>query len=219
MESYPCPCGAVRYEMVGQGLSTRPDGAMWDEISARCTTCGAEQTFCFDVSHCVGKTVPEKPSQLFDVVEWITYHFQLMRIPLTGKEGRDLMLRMRSWVAVEQALLFFDEGIETPRPDAFFHTPQPPEGIRPYLSRQFLEPVHARMRANMGWPPDTSNEDVTFLRTNDGKLYHSESRPEKEGDWVQLVDATMVAPEATCARCPQRFPLAPVSQGFSQESE
>ena len=157
MESCPCPCGAVGYKLVKQGLSTRPNGAMWDEMSARCSTCGAERTFCFDVSQCLGKTAPEKPSQLFDLVEWIIYLFHVMGIPPTGEERQDLILRTRSWVAVEQALLFFDEGVETPRAEAFFHTPGgSPLRIRRYLSRQFLEPLQTRMRASIGWPPGTS---------------------------------------------------------------
>jgi hypothetical protein len=106
----------------------------------------------------MGKAVPEKPSQLFDLAEWITYLLQLMHTPPAGEEGPDLMVRMRAWVAVEQALLFFDEGDESPRPGAFFHTPEPPEALRPYLSRQFLEPLQARMRAHMGWPPEVRLE-------------------------------------------------------------
>lgn len=167
MESCPCPCGAVGYELVQQSLNTGSNGAMWDELSARCSTCGAERTFCFDVSQCVGKTVPEKPSQLFDLVEWTMVLFHFMRIPLTGEEGKDLTLRMRSWVAVEQALLFFDEGVETPRAEAFFHTTEPPMRIRQYLSRQFLEPIQTRMRADMGWPPGESEEDRNLVRPID----------------------------------------------------
>jgi hypothetical protein len=60
-------------------------------------------------------------------------------------------------VAVEQMLLFFDAGVETPRADAYFHTPDgPPLRIQAYLSRQHLEPMQRRMRADMGWPPGAS---------------------------------------------------------------
>ena len=156
MENCPCPCGAVGYALVKRGLSKRPNGAMWDEMSARCSTCGAERTFWFDVSQCLGKTFPEEPSQLFDLVEWIMILFHLTHLPPTGNERTDRIIQTRSLVAVEQALLFFDEGAETPRAEAFFHTPDGPPLRIQHLPRRSLVQMQARMRADMGWPPGAS---------------------------------------------------------------
>jgi len=158
MENCRCPaCGEVGYALVEQALTPRPDGAMWYEINARCSSCGAERTFWFDVSQCGGKTVPETPSQLFDLMEWIMILFHLDQLPPTGNEQTDRIIKTRALVAVEQQLLFFDEGAETPRADAYFHTPGgPPLRIQAYLTRQRLELRQRGMRAAAGWPPEAS---------------------------------------------------------------
>jgi hypothetical protein len=158
LESCRCPaCGAVGYALVKRGVSTRATGALWDEMNARCSTCGAERTFWFDVSQCLGKTYPEEPSQLFDLLEWTLMLFHLDHLPPTGNERTDRIIQTRSLVAVEQMLLFFDAGVETPRADAYFHTPGgPPLRIQAYLSRRLLEPMQRRKRADMGWSPGAS---------------------------------------------------------------
>lgn len=158
MDNCRCPaCGGVGYALVKRALSKRATGALWDEMNARCSTCGAERTFWFDVSQCLGKEFPERPSQLFDLMEWIMILIHLDQLPPTGNERTDRIIKTRALVAVEQQLLFFDEGDERPRADAYFHTPGgPPLRIQANLTRWLLVQMQARMRADMGWPPAAS---------------------------------------------------------------
>jgi hypothetical protein len=157
MENCRCPCGAVGYGPVKQALNTRPNGEVWSEVNARCSSCGAERTFWFDTSQHLGKEFPERPSQLFDLMEWIMILFHLDQLPPTGNERTDRIIKTRALVAVEQQLLFFDEGAETPRADAYFHTPGgPPLRIQAYLTRQRLELMQRSMRAAVGWSPEAA---------------------------------------------------------------
>ena len=154
MENCRCPsCGGVGYALVKRGLSKRANGVLWDEMNTQCSTCGAERTFWFDVSQCFGKTYPETPSQLFDLLEWTLMLFHLDLLPPTGNERTNRIIQTRALVAVEQMLLFFDEGVERPRADAYFHTPGgPPLRIQANLTRQRLELMQRNMRAAAGWP-------------------------------------------------------------------
>lgn len=220
---HPCVCGARGFEMAGQQLVMPAEGAPLDVIQGRCPACGVTREFAFDVSQGLGRSAPGVPSRLFDVVQWTGLLLNLtMGWKPTGDEGEDFGPRMRAWVAVEQALLFFDPGEESPRADAFFHTPSVPEQVRPFLSRAFLEPVRQRMRDYMGWPPKpcAPEEEDTFCRTDDGRLYHAHCLPAGTEGMIAIVYTDMIDTEPICVKCGKRFPapkpLPPLALGGRQ---
>jgi hypothetical protein len=222
---HPCACGARGFAMVGQRLVMPPEGAPLDVIQGRCDACGSTQEFAFGVTHGLGKSAPEVPSRLFDVVQWVGLLLNLtLEWKPTGDEHDDLGPRMQAWMAVEQALLFFDPGAESPRADAFFRTSSVPEQLQPFLSRAFLEPMRLRLRGYMGWPPAPCEpgEEDAFCRTPDGKLYHVYCLPADPGRAVTLVHTDLIGTETLCAKCGERFPapkpLPPLSAGGPEEN-
>ncbi len=142
--SYPCWCGSVEHEVLEERLVQTPDGKLVDVLEGRGTGCGITQEFRFEHRHALEKWAPEVPSQLFDVFEWLRLLMRyLPRVSeAVGPENEAAVLM--SLTAAEQALLFCNPGEEPLRADAFFHTPNPPEGLR--LNREYLESIRQPLR-------------------------------------------------------------------------
>ena len=223
IDCHPCACGEHAFTMTLQHLEKAENGSPLDVLEGQCPACGARREFVFDVTQAFGKIVPEVPSCLFDAAQWVGLLLNLSRHwKSAGDEQGDLGVRVDAWVAVEQALLFFDPGENAPRPEAFFNTPRVPAQLQPYLSRTFLEPVRQRMRDYMGWPPKpcAPEEDDTFYRTDDKMLYHIDCLPADARFPVTVVKTDMIDTEPVCAKCGKRFPapepLPPLVPGGPQ---
>jgi hypothetical protein len=148
-----CACGSVGFAKDRQSLRMGAGGLMIDEVQGQCEACGAMRGFAFDVTAGFGKEVPDTPSRLFDVAEWVLVANRIAReFPSPVNDGVNLSSHYWMWVASEQILLFFDPGEEEPRTDAFFHTPEVPEAIRQALKRSELESLRQWMRDRFGWP-------------------------------------------------------------------
>jgi len=201
VQSYPCPCGAVGHKVLEERLVQSPEGKPVDVIKGQCGGCDSSQEFRFEPRYALGEWVPEVPSQLFDVVEWYLWLLYWLRdMPEVLEREEDLSLTLNALHAAEQALLFFNPGEWAPRGDAFFHSTKLPEEDRRFLTRSRLEAVREGLgECLLGFL------ESSFVRPNDGKLYHYECLPEYAEDPVECLDATRVAPKGTCARCGRCF--------------
>ncbi len=201
VQSYPCPCGAVGHKVLEERLVQSPEGKLLDVIKGQCGGCGGSQEFRFDPRYALGESIPEVPSQLFDVVEWYLWIlYWLHDMPEVLEREEDLCITLMALHAAEQALLFFNAGEWAPRADAFFHTAISPEKDWRFLTRGRLEAARDGLGECL-----LEFLDSSLVRTNGGNHYHLECLPEDAKDSVECLDATMVAPEATCARCGRGF--------------
>ncbi|HEY7586414.1 MAG TPA: hypothetical protein VH866_07895 [Candidatus Deferrimicrobiaceae bacterium] len=195
VQSYPCPCEATGHKVMEERLVASPEGKLLDVIKGQCRGCGSMQEFRFEPKYGLEDCIPEVPSQLFDVAEWFLWLMYWLRdLPEVLEREEDLNPTLNALHAAEQTLLFFNPGEWMPRADAFFHSAYLPEEDRLFLTRSRLEVVRDRLG-------DCLLEFWESPVANDGKLYHYQCLPRDAKEPVTCLDATMVAPEATCVKC------------------
>ncbi len=145
-----CNCGGT-YEHEKQSLVKRGDMPC-DELHVHCKECGKKRTFVFDISAFFGDIsnygVIVRPSQLYDVVEWLGLAALFIRDSqaLEGEDGR-IMLAEADF-CLDQALMFYEGNSNVPVEDAFFHQPDrtiPEERLR-LVSRKHVLGLKERTR-------------------------------------------------------------------------
>lgn len=140
-----CKCGGF-HQKIRQSL--RPEGKegpYYDNIDAKCTKCGAEKEFVFDVTRFFGdprfygKINPfDRPSSIVDIVDWsnITLksimHFKMKEaiIKKASRKERESMRQEQKYTLdrvlelIDEQLKFYPAGAKFPDRDAFFNNPE-----------------------------------------------------------------------------------------------